>query len=73
MTNALVGAIQALIVSAFGILQVFGVFTMTDDQRGAVLACYGAIAALVLLLNTYFGKPAEIRQAAKAQGVTFTG
>ena len=69
MTNAWVSAIQALLVALFGVLQVFDVWTMTDDQRGAVLVLYGAVAALVTLVNTKFGKPAEIRAAARAQGV----
>lgn len=69
MTNAWVSAIQALMVAAFGVLQVFGVWTMTDDQRGAVLVLYGAVAALVTLANTKFGKPAAIRAAARKQGV----
>ena len=69
MTNAFVGAVQALLVSVLGLLQVFGVVSLTDDQQGAVLLVYGAAATLVLLLNTKFGKPAEIRQAARTQGV----
>ena len=69
MTNAFVGAVQALLVAVLGLLQVFGVVSLTDNQQGAILTVYGAAAALVLLVNTKYGKPARIRAAARAQGV----
>lgn len=69
MTNALVSSVQAIVVAVFGLLQVFNVVTLTDAQQGAILAVYGAVAVLVTLLNTKYGKPAEIRAAARSQGV----
>ncbi len=69
MTNGLVSLVQAVIVAVFGVLQAFDVFTLTANQNGAVLALYGAVAVLVTYLNTTYGKPAEIRTAARASGL----
>lgn len=69
MTNDLLGAIQGVIVAIFGVFQSFGILVMTDGQRGSVLALYGAIAIVILLLNTRFGKPAKIREAARKSGM----
>lgn len=69
MTNEFVGAVQAIIVAVFGVLQAFNVYSLTDTQNGTILALYGAVAAFVLLVNSRLGKPAAIRRAAASQGV----
>lgn len=70
MTNTLIGLIQAALLAVYGVLNTFGVWTMTENQRGAVLALYAALAAIVLALNAAYGKAAEIRAAARSAGVT---
>jgi uncharacterized YccA/Bax inhibitor family protein len=70
MTNTLIGLIHTLLISIFGVLSAFHIFDMTDVQRGAVLTLYGAFAAVILALNAAYGKAHEIRQAARAHGVS---
>jgi hypothetical protein len=70
VTNTLIGLIQALIIAVIGVLQVFGVFTMTEDQRGAILILWGAVSAIILYLNNEYGKTSKIKAAAVAQGET---
>jgi hypothetical protein len=68
MTNTMIGLIQTVLLAIYGVITAFDVWTMTDTQRGAVLALYGALAAIVLLLNNTYGKTAKIKAAARAQG-----
>jgi hypothetical protein len=70
VTNTLIGLIQALIIAVIGVLQVFGVFTMTEDQRGAILILWGAVSAIILYLNNEYGKTSKLKAAAAAQGET---
>jgi hypothetical protein len=68
VTNTLFGIIQSIIIAVIGVLQVFGVFSMTEDQRGAILILWGAISTLILYLNNTYGKTSKIKAAAVAHG-----
>ena len=69
MTNAFVGAVQGVILAVIGLAQAFNIFSLTTDQNAAIMAAYGAVVTVIILLNTKFGKPATIRAAAASQGV----
>ncbi len=68
ITNTLIGLIQSLILAVIGVLNTFGIWTLTEDQRGAILILWGALSAILLYWNATRGTTARIKAAAVAHG-----
>lgn len=69
MTNSMLGFIKDLVTAVIALLIVFGIISWTENQIAAVLLVVSALGALILAINTSKGKPSEIRDAARKQGV----
>jgi ABC-type glycerol-3-phosphate transport system permease component len=69
MTNSMLGYIKDLVTAVIGLLIVFDIIGWTENQIAAVLLVVSALGAVILALNTAKGKPSEIRDAARTQGV----
>lgn len=68
MTNDKLGYITAFVSAVLGLLVLFGV-DLSQDQIAGILLVITTGSALAFAFNTAKGKPAEIRAAARAQGV----
>lgn len=69
MTNSTLGYVKDAILALIGLAAAFGWWNPTDDQVGAILLVLATLGAIAVAFNTAKGKPAEIRNAARKEGV----